>query len=59
MLYHVWIYEIKTPWMCKWLDTLMDWLVETDQELYVSSLFFLKEQYSDLRSMLNVQLAHM
>ena len=31
----------------------MDWLVETDQEQYV--FFFLKEQYFDLRSMLNVQ----
>ena len=52
MLYHVWIYELKTPWMCKWLDTIMDWLVETDQEQYLS---FLKERHSDLRSMLNVQ----
>ena len=54
VLYHVWIYEIKTLWMCKWLGTIMDWLVETDREQYVS-FFFLKEQYSDLRSMLNVQ----
>ena len=39
MLYHVWICELKTPWMCKWLDTIMDWLVETDQEQYVSFFF--------------------
>ena len=22
MLYHGWIYELKTPWMCKWLATV-------------------------------------
>ena len=53
MLYHVWIYELKTQWMCKWLDTIVDWLVETDQEQHVFLFYFFKEQYFDLRSMLN------